>query len=996
MRKKGVIIIILAVVLFLGMLLGGCAIYINNVQESLWENIISQVLEATAQGGNALETKLKHELMTVTRFAKALSRCNSDDTERINQLLEDFTFVKEEGYSVIDFDNNVMYSNHGEMTVISESRLKTISAYGESGITEPFINPFTGIKDIGLYRRFTFADGVQGIVRKCDSVKDLAADYTLTFYNESGFSYIINSEGDVVIRSSHKNSNRTFNNFVDVIKQDNSSEAVSTFENALSTGMQGAMNLNLNDGRYILAFCPLEGTNGWFIISTVPETQVMTHATDIVKSSQFFAVILVFVLLGAVVFTFVFVRFYSNLIARETQLEQETKQASIISNLAEDYDNIFIVRKDTNTMENLYLSEAYRSKMNDFAINGDYVKDFIEEFINEKFTVNAKETAKKFAPDYVTERIADEGRFSITYLFKINEGREEYHRAVFAPIGESDSFIVGIRDVDAEVRSEEHRLEKEKAEAANKAKSMFLNNMSHDIRTPMNAIIGFTELAEKHLDNMKQVESYLAKIKLSSNHLLSLINDVLDMSRIESGKMTLSKKPENLHEIFHSLRNIIQADVNAKQLQLFIDTANLIDENVICDKLRLNQVLLNLVSNAIKFTPAGGSVYISLKEEKSQRSGYASYEFSVRDTGIGMSPEYMQTIFEPFTREQTSTVSGIQGTGLGMAITKNIVDMMGGIISVDSEKGMGTIFTIKVDLELVSESKEPEKIPELAGVRGLVVDDDSHACINVANMLRDAGIRSEWCLSGREAVMRTKDAISIDDQFEVFIIDWQMPDMNGIETARQIRKAVGQNAPIIILSAYDWSDIEEEAKEAGVTGFVCKPLFASDLREALVNFCGSKKDDSKDDFENAFPDIHILLAEDNELNAEIAIEILQMAGIVIDHVSDGTYAVEKMKNAAPGDYDAIIMDIQMPLMDGYEATRQIRALDNEWVKNIPIIAMTANAFEEDRRKAAEAGLNGYVAKPIDITELMKTLSETLHSKSVEETLLNEETTEKVN
>ena len=611
--------------------------------------------------------------------------------------------------------------------------------------------------------------------------------------------------------------------------------------------------------------------------------------------------------------------------------------------------------------------------MNDFPENGDYRQDFINVVRSEIYTVNAEEIASMFEPEYVMERLDKESKFDITYLYKTPDGKEEYHRAAFAPVGDTNSFIVGIRDVDAEVRSEEHRIEKEKAEAANKAKSVFLNNMSHDIRTPMNAIVGFTILAIKHLDNRDRVNDYLAKIKQSSDHLLLLINDVLDMSRIESGKMNLSKKPENLSEIFHSLRNIIQADVSAKQLQLFIDIKNLTDEDVICDKLRINQILLNLVSNAIKFTPAGGAIHIGVEEGVSQKPGHASYEFCVQDSGIGMSQEYMKTIFDPFTREQTSTVSGIQGTGLGMAITKNIVDMMEGTITVDSTKGKGTLFTVRLDLELVSEHKELGKIPELDGVRGLVVDDDSNVCISVANMLRDVGIRSEWCLSGREAVMRTKDAISIHDQFEIFIIDWLMPDMNGIETARQIRKSVGSEAPIIILSAYDWSDVEDEAREAGVTGFVSKPLFASDIKEALSRFWGHQKESEEDEAEEQFPGFRILLAEDNELNAEIATEILGAAGFIIDWVEDGTEAVEKMKNANPGDYDVIMMDVQMPVMDGYEATRQIRALDNKEIANIPIIAMTANAYEEDKKNAFDAGMNGHVAKPIDVPVMMKTL-----------------------
>lgn len=978
MKQKRAMIMILITLLFLGVLVAGSVIYIRDVQRTLWEDMVSQVLETTAQGGKTLETKFANESKIVAGLADALSRCDSSDTDAINDILMDFSFDNSDDFIVMNLRDNMFYTNHDEDAgALSSSQLENISAYGEAGITEPFFNPRTGINDIGLYRRFKFADGTPAIVRKGDHVNDLEESYTLTFYNESGFSYVINSAGDIVIRSSHRNSNRTFNNFIDVLKlNNNSAKAVDTFAKAIASGTQGAMKLNLNDGKYILAFAPLTGTDGWFIISTVPESQVSAHAMDIVKSSQFFAIITVVALFSAIILILTFVRFSSALASREMQLEQ-AKQAAIIANLAEDYDNIFIVRTDTGKMENLYLSDDYRRKMDNFPENGDYRRDFIKVVKNDVYNTHAGEIVSMFEPDYVMERLGKENKYDITYLIRTDDGKEEYHRASFALVGETDSFIVGIRDVDTEVRSEEHRIEKEMAEAANKAKSIFLNNMSHDIRTPMNAITGFTGLAIKHIDNKDQVSDYLAKIKQSSDHLLSLINNVLDMSHIESGKMNLSKKPENLSEIFHSLKNIIQADIGAKKLQLFMDITNLSDEDVICDKLRLNQILLNLVSNAIKFTPAGGSIHIGVKQEKSGKPGYASYKFCVQDSGIGMSREYMKTIFDPFTREQTSTVSGIQGTGLGMAITKNIVDMMNGTIAVDSVQGKGTTFTVRLDLELAFEHKKLEKIPELEGVRGLVADDDSNTCISVANMLRDAGMRSEWCLSGREAVMRTMDAISIRDQFEVFIIDWIMPDMNGIETARQIRKAVGSEIPIIILSAYDWSDIEDEAREAGVTGFVSKPLFASDIRNTLSKLYGVQKEIVESEPKERFPGLHILLAEDNELNAEIAMEIFSEVGFIVDHVADGTVAVETMRHANPGDYDVIIMDIQMPIMDGYEAARQIRALANQEIANIPIIAMTANAFAEDRQKAFDAGMNGHVAKPIDIPMLMKTLKEIL-------------------
>ncbi len=523
------------------------------------------------------------------------------------------------------------------------------------------------------------------------------------------------------------------------------------------------------------------------------------------------------------------------------------------------------------------------------------------------------------------------------------------------------------------------------ADAANRAKTTFLNNMSHDIRTPMNAIIGYTALTTTHLDNQERARDYLAKIAQASNHLLSLINDVLDMSRIESGKVTINERPENLADILQGLRNIVQSDVHAKRLELFIDTVDVVDEEVYCDKLRLNQILLNLTSNAIKFTPAGGTVAIRITQKPSRSPKRGTYEFRVSDTGIGMSPEFAKTVFDPFTREQTTTVSGIQGTGLGMAITKNIVDMMGGTIAVESVPEKGTTFTVTLELRLAGVHQEMEPIAELKGFRGLVVDDDMVCCQSVSKMLREIGMRAEWAPSGREAIARTTEAVDLADPFEVYIVDWSMPELSGIETVREIRKIVGDDSPIILMSAYDWTDIEEEARQAGVTGFISKPLFASDLHHTLERSLGRAVDDQSGQSaalrrEDNFVGKRILLAEDNELNREIAEELLSEAGFQVACAENGRQACDMILQAGPGYYDLVLMDIQMPIMDGYAATSAIRAMEDPALASLPIIAMTANAFEEDRERAIEAGMNGHLAKPIDLDKMMDLLRNVFSGK----------------
>ena len=510
------------------------------------------------------------------------------------------------------------------------------------------------------------------------------------------------------------------------------------------------------------------------------------------------------------------------------------------------------------------------------------------------------------------------------------------------------------------------------AQAANRAKTSFLSNMSHDIRTPMNAIIGFTGLAASHIDDRERVRDYLATISRSSEHLLSLINDVLDMSRIESGKMTLNEKSESLADILHVLQDIVHADIQAKQHNFYIDTVDVRNELVYCDKLRLNQVLLNLVSNAIKYTRPGGTISLRIIQRPAAKEGYATFEFRCRDNGIGMSEEFAKTIFDPFTREENTTVSGIQGTGLGMAITRNIVEMMGGTISVTSKKGEGTEFVVSVDFRIADEKTSNPAISELKGMRCLVVDDDVNACQSIADMLRDVGMRCEWCVSGREAVIRTEESLRHGDRFCLHIVDCQMPDMNGIETVRRIRRIVGKDAFIIMLTAYDWADIENEAREAGVSGVISKPLFPSDLQRELLRFCGmSSPDQTKEEKSFSLKGKKVLLVDDNELNLKIGVLQLRQQGMIVETALNGQLAVDMIRANGINAYDLVLMDVQMPVMNGYEATSIIRRLPGG--DKLKILAFSANAFDEDREKSLKAGMNGHIAKPLKVGELLNEL-----------------------
>ena len=458
------------------------------------------------------------------------------------------------------------------------------------------------------------------------------------------------------------------------------------------------------------------------------------------------------------------------------------------------------------------------------------------------------ESKKEFSQvvniDYLKERYEQgDAEVDVDYWGMEAGGEQMCVRQSFVMTQDNDTDDIMVMVVSKEI-TEQVKKQREQTQAlqdallqaqhANKAKSTFLSNMSHDIRTPMNAIIGFTTIAVSHIDNKDQVRECLQKVLSSSNHLLSLINDILDMSRIESGRVQIKEQECNISEIMHNLVNIIQPQVKAKQLELFIDTFEVVNEDVIADALKLNQVFINLLSNAVKYTPAGGTVTFRIMQKTTFRHGYGDYIFTIKDNGIGMSPEFVEHIFEPFERETTVTQSGIQGTGLGMAITKNIIEMMSGTIKVESETGKGSTFTVELSLKLQDVEKNAEQIKELHGLRALVVDDDFNICDSVSKMLKQLGMRAEWTTSGREAAYRAKIAYEEGDSYHTYIIDWQMPETSGIETARKIRNAVGEEAPIIILTAYDWTDIEEDARAAGVTAFCAKPLFMSDLKSALL------------------------------------------------------------------------------------------------------------------------------------------------------------------
>ncbi|MCM1227374.1 MAG: response regulator [Clostridium sp.] len=642
--------------------------------------------------------------------------------------------------------------------------------------------------------------------------------------------------------------------------------------------------------------------------------------------------------------------------------------------------------------ENTYTSYKQNYDISNEISESGRVSDFIDIYINNYVTPEFRGKVSEFLNPESIRRSLDNSDYTAIEFVRKNLG---WYRIVLVVSERSEGGRVNAVVFAGNVIEEQKRAELAQQEAlkaayesaniANSAKTDFLANMSHDIRTPMNAIIGLTAIAGTHIDDKERLTDCLSKITVSSKHLLGIINEILDMSKIESGKMELQESQFNLPELIDNLLSMSKSDISAMDHTLSVSIENIDHENVIGDSQRIQQVFMNLMSNSIKYTPAGGSIRLYISEKSTNKPKVGCYEFIFEDNGIGMSKEFMEHMFEPFTRDMNDSRTGkIQGTGLGMPIAKNIVQMMNGDIKVESKLNEGTKITVTLFLK-IKNNKEKIDYEKFIDLPVLVADDDKISCEYTCKLLNEIGMSGEWVLTGSEAVRKTIEHHEKNEDFFAVILDWKMPGMDGIETTREIRKAIGKDVPIIIISAYDWSDIELEARAAGANSFISKPLFKSrmvHLFDELLNSGDSEREilDLSNFAEENFKGKRALLVEDNELNAEIAEEIFKMAGLEIELAKNGKEAVDIMADAEDNYFDIIFMDIQMPIMNGYEASRAIRTLPGDYVKSVPIIAMTANAFAEDVAAAKNAGMNEHIAKPLDFTQLQKSLNHWLRER----------------
>ena len=960
-----------AALLVLFALIGGsCARYVLFVSQTVYQESTSHLSELVHQSDNMLNRLFSRNRMILHLWGGLLEIASSE--EQIRSGMD--KMQKEIDCAALYFlasDGSCMTQDGEKSSLGSQTGLGTHLSDGEDIVVnaalpgKPQMLVFVCPETKGTYRGFTY-DAI-AVAYYNDTV--LSAIDSSAF-DGAAHSYVIYSDGRVVLDSNADSDDPVYNLLAELRgNSDLSEKKFDALSDDFAQGRNGSMMLTLRGTRYYLVYENI-GIQDWIMLGLVP-VSVVNAGMDTLWRRTVEIVVVIACLLMVLLIALIVHRSRDALRRRDTEILYRDE---LFTRLSRNVDDVFLMM-DAETSRVDYVSPNIERLLG-------VPLEQVQQDIRALRALHPKDSPDHDKNFFAGIQCGEQCEWNADYAHQQTGERRWFHIvAMGSEVAGRTKYILVMSDRTADRKINQALSEAvAAAEAASRAKSTFLSNMSHDIRTPMNAIIGFTTLAVSNIDNQERVKDYLTKTLSSSRHLLALINDILDMSRIESGKLQLEETEVNLPEMLHDIKTIVSGQIHAKQLELYMDALDVTDEDVYCDRTRMGQILLNLLSNAIKFTPTGGTVSVRVRQFAGTVRDCAQYEFRVRDNGIGMSPEFAQKIFEPFERERTSTVSRIQGTGLGMAITRNIVEMMDGTIKVQTEKNRGTEFIICLPLRMQTGTRREEKIAELASLKALVVDDDFNTCDSVAKLLTRVGMRAEWTLSGREAVLRARQSIELGDPCRAYIIDWRLPDMNGIEVTRQIR-SLNDDTPIIILTAYDWSDIEAEAKAAGVTAFCSKPMFLSDLRDTLLTAIGHTQTEAQDILPGKNADFrgrHILLVEDNELNREIAVAILHEYGFLVDTAENGAVAVEKIRTSDPGRYDLVLMDVQMPVMDGCTATRRIRALKDPARAAVPIVAMTANVFEEERKRAFDCGMNGFLSKPIVIEELIDALKDIIH------------------
>ena len=951
--------------------------YIDSLRGDVMRQAISNVLTATKQQQQAFDIYISGDRDWLHSLAQHLAKSNSTDCEEIRSSLHAFAEM-DASYSVINQDNGTFYNNKRNKTYrMYGGELAKYRALSGSGVRDPYMSLYTADLMFGYYECFTFADGVRALCQKGYDCTKVSAEFSLSFYNGQGHSYLVTRTGDILLRPVDKSDKNSFNNIFDMVTQSGENiKKLHMFAQALGNRETGTISFTGEGVDYFYTYVPMENVQDWYLISVVPIAAVTQAADEIVMNSQ--ATLLLFLVLLAVFLTFILLIWINrkDLEEKDLEIQYRERQFEIFSTyLSNNTDDIYMML-DSSAEWAEYISPNIERVL---GIPEDAVAKDIRVVGRATYLNNDSvelETLKSMEPgDSMSSMLTERQNF------KTRE-RKWFRESVYCvSMQDQKKIIVYISD-----RTKERKIQDtlsqalDMAQVANKAKSSFLGSVSHDIRTPMNAIMGLVMLLREEADDPERVLEYTQRIDAASQHLLGLINDVLDMNKIEGGA-TLNISELNLPDIIDELNTIIRPQARAKKQAFHIYATSFSHEYLLGDKLRINQVLINILSNAVKYTPEGGKIEMYVSELPQVMKDYLNLQFIIKDNGQGMSEEYLKVIFDPFTREQNSATNKIQGTGLGMAITKSLVELMGGTIKVESALGKGSTFTLNLQLRIQETTDDPKFWSNHGVTKMIVADDDEEICRNIMKGMSKTGVMVQCALSGQEAIEKMRTAREAGEPFDLMLLDWKMPDLDGLETARLIRQNYPK-LPILFFTAYDWNDIAQEAIEVGVEHFLPKPFFMHTFKEAIQRMMGGRKRQSIIREDSVVEGMHILVVDDVEVNRMILVKILGTLGATCETAENGQIALDKFNESAPGDYDLILMDVQMPVLDGHSATRAIRASQHPDAKQISIIAMTANAFVDDVRDALAAGMDAHVSKPIVLDQLKATIQDVLSRKEL--------------
>ena len=967
------------ITLCLALIVAGGVSYVSSLRDGLTQQAIRNVLTVTEQQQQAFDNFITNDRERLHSFAEYYSQVEHSDTEEVLQTLTMFGSV-EAVYSVICLDEGWFCSNSSyTMRQLTDEQLSTYLSFTGSGVRDAFDSLFTGTPRFGYYETFTFATGHRGLLQKSYDRTKVIETFSLSFYDDQGLAYVVDQDGDILLHSTSTIDSRVYDNIFDIVAGTHDSRNdTDALQRALASHETGSMIFDGDDGSYVYTHVPIQNVDGWSLVSVVPLSAITEETDQILMNSQRTIGLLFAILAAFMVLALLLRRTQQNMLEKDRELEHQEQLFDIFSTyLSRNTDNIYIlldvegrqVEYASPNAERVLGVTAGQLMADMHSYKPTYVSEAQKELTVLKLGLKPGMELENIETEWSNPRTGEQKYLLESVYCTQLQGR--------------DKLVVYISDRTQEQKDKDVLQEALKmAREANHAKSAFLGNISHDIRTPMNAIMGLVALLRNDAGNEQLVLEYTARIDAASQHLLGLINDVLDMNKIESGSATLNIGPLNLADIINELNTIIRPQAKARNQVFEIFVSSLSHEQLLGDKVRINQILLNILSNAVKYTPEEGRIQLLAEELPQVIDGYCRIRFVVCDNGQGMSEDYLSVIFDPFTREQTATISKIQGTGLGMAITKSLVDLMGGDIKVDSKPGAGTTFTVELELRIQDQEDDESRFWAEHRIRRIIVaDDDVELCAGVTAAMARVGVTADYATNGASAIQMIRTAQERGQPYNLFLLDWKMPGMDGLETARLLLDSYQGSLPILLLTAYDWDEIEAEAREIGVNHFMSKPFFMSNFKEAVSRIMGARPSSPDDDVVRG---MHILVVDDIEVNRMILVKILNTLGAECDTAENGRQALEKFQQAPPGSIDLIFMDIQMPVMDGYDATRAIRAGTHPEAKSIPIIAMTANAFVDDVRDALDAGMDAHVAKPIQLDKLKAAVRQVLDDKEAQE------------